>query len=122
MHHALNKNTGSMNLIWIQFTHFTQHLNFSNGDLSSHSTQWVEIPCSLAIDQITGTIALPGFDQSHIRGQTAFHDVFLTIELAYLFTFGHQSAHASFGKKSWYAAAASAQFFSQRTLRRKLKR
>ena len=105
-----------MNQVWIEFSRFDQVLDFCDGNFRGGSHHGIEVSCGLAINQVAPLVAFPGFNESEVRSQRAFHDVGTAVEFARLFSIGDNRAYTGRRKESWNAGAAGANPFGKRSL------
>ena len=92
-------------------------LDFGDRDLRGSGHHRVEVPRGLAVDEITGGVALPGVDDREVGKQAAFHDVFLAVENLFFLAFGDQRADAGLCIEGGNTGAAGADALGQRALR-----
>ena len=106
-----------MDVVGIEFAGRNQLLDLGHGDLRSGRHHRVKVARGLAVDQVTGGVALPGVDDGEVGEQAALHDVFLAVEFLHFLAFGDQRADAGLGVEGRDAGAAGADALGQRALR-----
>ena len=114
---AFDENAGRMDVVGIEFAGRHQMLDLGHRDLRGGRHHRVKVARGLAIDQVTGGVALPGVDDGEVGEQAALHDVFLAVEFLHFLAFGDQRADAGLGVEGRDTGAAGADALGQRALR-----
>ncbi len=112
-----HENAGRMDVVRIDFTGRDEMLDFGDRHLGGGCHHRIKVARGLAVNEVAGSVALPGVHNREIGNKTGFHDVLLAVELAHFLAFRNQSADAGLGIERGNARAAGADALGQRSLR-----
>ena len=114
---AVNVNAGGVNVIGFELAHFDQLFHFGDANLAAGRDHGIEIARGLAIDEVAGLVALPGFDDGDIRRDAFFEHVFDALEDLGLLAFGELGAGGGTGVEAGNTGTAGAQALGEGALR-----
>src|SRR3974390_3139894 len=97
VHDALHKDTGSVNLVGIEFAGFDQNFDLRNRDASAGGRVGIEVARGLAIDEVAVGIALPRFNERDVSADAALKNVGVAVEVAVFLAIGDDGADAAAG-------------------------
>src|SRR5882724_3826061 len=117
LENSVNKNAGSVNLIWVELAEPHEFFNFGDDVIRGRGHHGIKVARSLAIDEIAPAVTLPGFDKREIAAQATLHHVLAAIELASFFSFGNHRAVTRRRVERWNTSTSGAQTLRERALR-----
>jgi hypothetical protein len=101
----MHEDAGRVDGIGIQSTDVNDFLPFGDADLAAGGCHGIEIPGSLAEDQVAQAIRVSGFDQGEFREDTLFQQAFPSPKEADLFTLSNFGTGARGREEGWNTRA-----------------
>src|SRR5690606_37039245 len=105
---AVHEDAGCVDHVGIERADGYYLLHLGNADAPAGGGVRIEITRGLAIDEVSGRIALPGFDNRQVGDDPALENIGLAVEFLVVLALGDHRADAGLGVEARDTGAAGA--------------